>query len=204
MVEVWQVPSRNTAVDAVVALPGSKSRHQPGAGAGRARRRRGWLRRPLRSRDTVLMAAGAARAGGRSTTRDGDDWLVTPARAARPRHVDVGLAGTVIRFLPPVAALADRAGPLRRRPAGCASAQRRPDRRACARWASRSTTAAAAGCRSPCTAPARCAAGAVAVDASRVQPVRLRAAAGRGPRSTEGLDRAPRGRPRAVDAAHAR
>jgi 3-phosphoshikimate 1-carboxyvinyltransferase len=31
---------------------------------------------------------------------------VTPARLAGPAHIDVGLAGTVMRFLPPVAALA--------------------------------------------------------------------------------------------------
>jgi 3-phosphoshikimate 1-carboxyvinyltransferase len=60
---------------------------------------------PLRARDTELMAA-AIRALGADVRDDGTDWLITPA----PLHggsVDVGLAGTVMRFVPPVAALAD-------------------------------------------------------------------------------------------------
>ena len=42
---------------------------------------------------------------------DGDDWVVTPAPLAGGGTVDVGLAGTVQRFVPPLAALA--AGPVR-------------------------------------------------------------------------------------------
>jgi 3-phosphoshikimate 1-carboxyvinyltransferase len=38
---------------------------------------------------------------------DDGEWLVRPRPLAGPAHVDVGLAGTVLRFLPPVAALAD-------------------------------------------------------------------------------------------------
>ncbi|MBX6769003.1 MAG: 3-phosphoshikimate 1-carboxyvinyltransferase, partial [Actinomadura rubrobrunea] len=64
------------------------------------------LRRPLRSRDTLLMAA-ALRALDAAVDDDGADWLVTPGPLSGPARVDVGLAGTVMRFLPPVAALAD-------------------------------------------------------------------------------------------------
>jgi 3-phosphoshikimate 1-carboxyvinyltransferase len=42
---------------------------------------------------------------------DGEDWLVTPGELRGPAEVDAGLAGTVLRFLPPVAALAT--GPVR-------------------------------------------------------------------------------------------
>ena len=42
-----------------------------------------------------------------STSAGGDDWLVTPGPLRGPAQVDCGLAGTVMRFLPPVAALAD-------------------------------------------------------------------------------------------------
>jgi 3-phosphoshikimate 1-carboxyvinyltransferase len=66
--------------------------------------------RPLRARDTDLMAAGL-RALGVAVTEDGDDWLVTPGELRGPAAVDAGLAGTVLRFLPPVAALAT--GPVR-------------------------------------------------------------------------------------------
>src|SRR4051794_41365935 len=56
------------------------------------------------------MAAGL-RALGVGIAEDGADWAVTPGRLRGPAEVDAGLAGTVLRFLPPVAALAD--GPVR-------------------------------------------------------------------------------------------
>jgi 3-phosphoshikimate 1-carboxyvinyltransferase len=59
---------------------------------------------PLRARDTELMA-GALRALGTSVVDDGPHWLVTP-QPLRGGPIDVGLAGTVMRFVPPLAALA--------------------------------------------------------------------------------------------------
>ena len=121
--------------------------------------------RPLRARDTDLMAGGL-RALGTEIAEDGADWLVTPRPLRGPAQIDAGLAGTVLRFLPPVAALAT--GPvafdgdprLRDRPnAGLIAAPAGAS-------GSRSTTAAAARRRSPCTAPAGCAAAPVEVDAS--------------------------------------
>src|SRR5690606_13439922 len=72
------------------------------------------LRRPLRARDTLLMAAALRSLGTRiDDIADGDaaDWAVTPGRLAGPAEVDCGLAGTIMRFIPPVAVLAD--GPVR-------------------------------------------------------------------------------------------
>lgn len=66
--------------------------------------------RPLRARDTDLMAR-ALYALGTDIADAGDDWTVSPARLQAPATVDVGLAGTVMRFVPPVASLAD--GPVR-------------------------------------------------------------------------------------------
>ena len=95
-----------------MALPGSKSltnRYLVLAALASGTSR---LRRPLRSRDTMLMAA-ALRSLGASVTdlpgsdHDCDDWLVGPASLSGATSVDCGLAGTVMRFLPPVAALAD-------------------------------------------------------------------------------------------------
>ena len=68
------------------------------------------VRRPLRSRDTLLMAGGL-RALGITVADAGPDWRVTPTQPRGPATVDVGNAGTVMRFLLPVAALA--AGPVR-------------------------------------------------------------------------------------------
>jgi 3-phosphoshikimate 1-carboxyvinyltransferase len=51
------------------------------------------------------MSAGLA-ALGISITGSGDAWQITPAPLRGPARVDVGNAGTVMRFLPPLAALA--------------------------------------------------------------------------------------------------
>ena len=57
------------------------------------------------------MAAALTGLGAR-IDEDGADWVVTPGAAARVRRaIQCGLAGTVMRFLPAVAALAD--GPVR-------------------------------------------------------------------------------------------
>jgi len=95
-----------------VALPGSKSltnRYLVLAALANGTSR---LRRPLRSRDTLLMASGLRALGASVTDLPGsdplyDDWLIGPASLTGGATVDCGLAGTVMRFLPPVAALAD-------------------------------------------------------------------------------------------------
>lgn len=62
------------------------------------------IERPLRARDTALMVEALLTLG--VAVDDGDTWTVAPT----PLHggvVDTGLAGTVMRFVPPMAALAD-------------------------------------------------------------------------------------------------
>ncbi|WP_448617778.1 3-phosphoshikimate 1-carboxyvinyltransferase [Geodermatophilus sp. URMC 65] len=110
MSEVWTTPHRSAPVDAVVALPGSKSLTARALVLAALADGPSRLVRPLRARDTDLMAA-ALRSLGVGVTSDGDDWLVRPGELRGPAEVDAGLAGTVLRFLPPVAALAD--GPVR-------------------------------------------------------------------------------------------
>ncbi|MDQ2757205.1 MAG: 3-phosphoshikimate 1-carboxyvinyltransferase [Actinomycetota bacterium] len=95
-------------------LPGSKSLTNRFLVLAALANDRSRLRRPLRSRDTLLMAQGLRDLGvgiEDVSADDGDDtadWLVTPPELlAGGRRVDVGLAGTVMRFLPPVAVLAD-------------------------------------------------------------------------------------------------
>jgi 3-phosphoshikimate 1-carboxyvinyltransferase len=110
MSSVWTTPHRATPVDAVVALPGSKSLTARALVLAALADGPSRLVRPLRARDTDLMAA-ALRALGVDVADDGEDWLVTPGQLRGPAEVDAGLAGTVLRFLPPVAALAD--GPVR-------------------------------------------------------------------------------------------
>jgi len=69
------------------------------------------LRGPLRARDTELMVRGLRALGTHVSTVDERRWVVRPRALRGPAEVDVGLAGTVMRFLPPVAGLAQ--GPVR-------------------------------------------------------------------------------------------
>ena len=110
MTPVWTTPHRSAPVDAVVTLPGSKSITARALILAALADGPSRLVRPLRARDTDLMAAGL-RALGTGIEDDGTDWVVTPAELRGPAEVDAGLAGTVLRFLPPVAALAT--GPVR-------------------------------------------------------------------------------------------
>jgi 3-phosphoshikimate 1-carboxyvinyltransferase len=126
----WPAPAATGPVDAEVSLPGSKSLTNrylvlAALAAGPSR-----LRRPLRSRDTLLMVGALAALGVQISDhapakghpdhladaedtaydnhdRHGADWLITPSRLHGPAKIDTGLAGTVMRFLPPVAVLAD-------------------------------------------------------------------------------------------------
>jgi 3-phosphoshikimate 1-carboxyvinyltransferase len=63
--------------------------------------------RPLRARDTELMAAALRAVGAGVDTADDARWPVRPGALRGPATIDVGLAGTIMRFAPPVAALAD-------------------------------------------------------------------------------------------------
>ncbi|MGY1693387.1 3-phosphoshikimate 1-carboxyvinyltransferase [Geodermatophilus sp. SYSU D00814] len=110
MSSVWTTPHHGAPVDAVVPLPGSKSLTARALVLAALADGPSRVVRPLRARDTDLMAAGL-RALGVRIDEDGDDWLVAPAALRGPAEVDAGLAGTVLRFLPPVAALAT--GPVR-------------------------------------------------------------------------------------------
>jgi 3-phosphoshikimate 1-carboxyvinyltransferase len=65
------------------------------------------LRAPLHARDTMLMAAGLQALGATVSTGNDDLWVVRPRPMCGPAKIDVGLAGTVMRFLPAVAALAE-------------------------------------------------------------------------------------------------
>ncbi|HVM26633.1 MAG TPA: 3-phosphoshikimate 1-carboxyvinyltransferase [Mycobacteriales bacterium] len=108
----WPAPAAPGPLAAVVELPGSKSVTNRELVLAALADGRSTVRRPLRSRDTELMAAGLRALG--VDVEDGPDgsWLVHgrpgPLLPVADR-VDVGNAGTVARFLPAVAALADGA-----------------------------------------------------------------------------------------------
>lgn len=64
------------------------------------------IRSPLRARDTLLMAAALVSALGTRIDQGDGVWTVTPGAADGDGDVDCGLAGTVMRFVPPLAGLA--------------------------------------------------------------------------------------------------
>ncbi|EST38625.1 3-phosphoshikimate 1-carboxyvinyltransferase [Streptomycetaceae bacterium MP113-05] len=121
---LWPAPLAADPVDATVTVPGSKSVTNRALVLAALASEPGWLRRPLRSRDTLLMAdalramgteieetASSSTAPVSGPASSGEVWRVVPAGLHGPATVDVGNAGTVMRFLPPVASLAD--GPVR-------------------------------------------------------------------------------------------
>lgn len=117
----WAAPVASGPLDATVVLPGSKSLTNRYLVLAALATERSRLRAPLRSRDTLLMADALRSLGvriddvaaeGESVVGDVPDWVVTPPETLTGDvDIDCGLAGTVMRFLPAVAALAD--GPVR-------------------------------------------------------------------------------------------
>jgi len=104
LADPWPVPRARGPVDAVVSLPGSKSLTNRALVLAALADGPSVVRRALRSRDTTLMAGALTALGARVDT-SGADWPVTPGAFDRDAEVDCGLAGTVLRFVPPVAGL---------------------------------------------------------------------------------------------------
>jgi 3-phosphoshikimate 1-carboxyvinyltransferase len=136
---LWHAPTAPGRIEATVTVPGSKSVTNRALVLAALSSQPGRLRRPLRSRDTLLMAdalramgveieetvsssassasspssasSASAAPAGDGDRPGGEAWRVIPAPLRGPATVDVGNAGTVMRFLPPLAALAE--GPVR-------------------------------------------------------------------------------------------
>jgi 3-phosphoshikimate 1-carboxyvinyltransferase len=107
---LWPAPFRGrNSVSARVVIPGSKSVTNRALILAAQAQSPSILKRPLISRDTELMVAGLKAMGIVISEIEvaGDlAWQVTPAKLRGPAKVDVGNAGTVMRFLPPLSALA--------------------------------------------------------------------------------------------------
>ncbi|MCW2622285.1 MAG: 3-phosphoshikimate 1-carboxyvinyltransferase [Frankiales bacterium] len=107
----WPAPTPHVPLDALVPLPGSKSVTNRALLLAALATGTSVVRRPLRSRDTELMAA-ALRGLGATVVDDPDgSWRVTgtdggvSGEVSRDVDIDVGNAGTVARFVPPLATL---------------------------------------------------------------------------------------------------
>ncbi len=104
---MWSAPAADGPVDSAVTLPGSKSMTNRALILGTLAGGPTLVRRPLRSRDTLLMMGALRTLGVTIEETPAGDWRVAPGELHGPARLDVGLAGTVMRFVPPVAALAD-------------------------------------------------------------------------------------------------
>ena len=105
---LWSAPPAAGPVDAVVALPGSKSITNRALILAALADGPSTITGTLRSRDTDLMIGALRALGTRIEPIDSDRsrLRVQPA-VLHGGTVDCGLAGTVMRFVPPVAALAE-------------------------------------------------------------------------------------------------
>jgi 3-phosphoshikimate 1-carboxyvinyltransferase len=110
---LWPAPFRGKKpVHSTVVIPGSKSVTNRALVLAALADSPSTLRRPLISRDTTLMKDGLIAMGtviSDAHEADEHQWRVSAQTLNGPALVDVGNAGTVMRFLPPVAALANGA-----------------------------------------------------------------------------------------------
>ena len=111
----WSAPFRGgltsvgEPVNAKIAIPGSKSATNRALILAAIAKTPSRLRKPLSSRDADLMVKGLQSLGCKINeikTEQGFDYQITPQKLTGPTQIDVGNAGTVMRFLPPIASLA--------------------------------------------------------------------------------------------------
>lgn len=112
MLPLWDAPFASQPVHATVAIPGSKSLTNRELMLSALAQTPSTITGGLRSRDTDLMVE-ALEALGTKINLESESWTITPASSmpGKVADIDVGLAGTVMRFVPFVAAL--RAGTTR-------------------------------------------------------------------------------------------
>src|SRR5215472_9552576 len=106
----WTAPAAAGPVRARLRPPGSKSMTNRALVLAALASGPTVITNPLRARDTLLMAA-ALRSLGAAVDETGGNggepaaWRVVPGRPEGGAVIDVGNAGTVLRFVPPVATL---------------------------------------------------------------------------------------------------
>ena len=103
---MWSAPFRaSKPISGAINIPGSKSVTNRALVLSALASSPSTLRKGLRSRDTDLMIKALSSLGVKIEIEQ-DPWKITPAPLMGPAGIDVGNAGTVMRFLPPLASLA--------------------------------------------------------------------------------------------------
>ena len=101
----WPAPLARGPIHATVSLPGSKSLTNRELVLSALASEPTRLIAPLDSRDSRLMIEALRALGTEITVEQNGDILVIPRAFDRSARIDCGLAGTVMRFVPPIAAL---------------------------------------------------------------------------------------------------
>jgi 3-phosphoshikimate 1-carboxyvinyltransferase len=102
----WPAPVAASPINATVPLPGSKSLTNRELVLSALAAEQTLLTAPLHSRDSALMIEALRSLGTRIDENVNGDLLVTPKPLEGPATINCGLAGTVMRFVPPMATLA--------------------------------------------------------------------------------------------------
>ena len=100
----WSAPQAR-GFKASIRLPGSKSLTNRELVLSALADKPSTLLDPLYSRDSQLMIE-ALKSLGTNFEKSANRLIVTPGKLVGPAKIDCGLAGTVMRFIPPLAALA--------------------------------------------------------------------------------------------------
>lgn len=103
---LWPAPVATKPINATVALPGSKSLTNRELVLSALAAEQTLLTAPLHSRDSALMIEALRSLGTRIDENANGDLLITPKPLEGPATINCGLAGTVMRFVPPMATLA--------------------------------------------------------------------------------------------------
>jgi 3-phosphoshikimate 1-carboxyvinyltransferase len=104
----WHAPVASAPLDAAVALPGSKSLNNRELVLSALASEPTLLTGTLASRDSTLMIEALRQLGTEIEVREDGSILVTPKPFNNPAVIDCGLAGTVMRFVPPAALLSNQ------------------------------------------------------------------------------------------------
>lgn len=105
--EIWDAPQALGPLDATVSVPGSKSLTNRFLVLAALADAPVTISGGLASRDSTLMIDALDALGITVDTSDADSWVVTQGHIKGGGRVDCGLAGTVMRFVPPLVLLAD-------------------------------------------------------------------------------------------------
>lgn len=103
----WPAPVSSAPLNATVSLPGSKSLTNRELVLSALADSPTLLTAPLASRDSALMIEALRLLGTKVEELENGDLKITPAVFDRSANIDCGLAGTVMRFVPPMSVLAN-------------------------------------------------------------------------------------------------